>query len=80
MENLSLTACEILDCGVPASRAAVVGTQFFCIEPSLDGAAVPASLLRLNLCEGHISDVRRVFTEIKHDPELVDFRDVAIFA
>ncbi|MEP6788651.1 MAG: hypothetical protein ABJB40_09480 [Acidobacteriota bacterium] len=76
MNSLSITLCGIPQCGQPALLAAILGTQRFCMVPAMADAPDPLPFVRYNLCDGHLIDLRRNFTEVKHDPRLTDYRDI----
>jgi len=76
MNDLSAINCGIPECGRPARAAAIVGTQRFCVVPPMEDARDPLPLVRFNLCDAHLSHVRRNFTEVDHDARLTDYRDI----
>ena len=79
MTALRTTKCQIGECDAAASAMAVLGTQFYCVEPMSPDPRSAGLLLRLDLCDEHIALLGANFTEIQHDPRLSNYSDVGGF-
>ena len=58
---------------------AVLGTQYYCVEPLSPAPRSAGLLLRLDLCDEHLTLLGANFTRIQHDPRLSNYSDVAAF-
>jgi len=79
MSDISLVTCGVSNCRTLASNAAILGTQRFCLVPAQNGIPSPLPLVRFNLCDQHLDDVRSNFKEVHHDVSSNDFSDLAVF-
>lgn len=80
MFRKSIVQCGILNCPCCARNSTVVGVQRFCVIPVMTKiTTMHKSLLRYNLCETHLRDLRSNFKEIYHDRTRADYGDVAMY-
>lgn len=79
MNATNLVPCGIPRCYRPAMKGAIFGTQRFCVVPASDDSRTALPLIRYNLCETHLQDVRSNFTEVNHDIHSADFSEVAVY-
>jgi hypothetical protein len=69
--------CGISTCCRSAMKAAVLGTQRFCVVPPGNDVKIALPFLHYNLCDIHLEDVRANFTEVCHDSSSSDFSHLA---
>lgn len=77
MNPQHFVACEIAQCSRIAQKAAILGTQRFCVVPAMSDVKTALPLIRYNLCELHLNDVRSNFEEVYHDASISDYGDLA---
>lgn len=78
MNDQQVINCGVLDCSRLARIAAILGMQRFCLVPAMNDVPDPLPLVRFNLCDKHLTDVRTNFQEVVHDPRLTDYRDIDV--
>jgi len=78
MNDQTVINCGVPDCSRLAKTAAIVDMQRFCLVPAMNNVPDPLPLVRFNLCDSHLTDVRTNFTEVIHDARFSDYRDIDI--
>jgi hypothetical protein len=62
-----MTRCDAPQCKTPAIKAVLVGTRFYCILPLAEPVVVPFPIVRLVLCDHHLDEANKNFTEATYN-------------
>lgn len=78
MNNPSIINCGVPECRSRAQNAAILAARRFCMVPPMENVADPLPFVRFNLCDKHLVDLRRNYTEVVHDPPLNNYGTIGV--